>query len=65
MAKTAFEMLSEVKRQYTGARELFVIARLSLKTGLDLNALSAGDTDEKKAQKLRDAIKDVCPNVTV
>ena len=65
MAKTAYEMLGEVKKQYTGARELFVIARLSLKTGLDLNALTPGDADEKKAQKLRDAIRDVCPNVTV
>ena len=35
----AYELLQEVKKQYTGSRELFVVARLSLRTGLDLNAI--------------------------
>ena len=61
--RTAYELLQEVRKHNTGARELFVVARLSLKTGLDLNALRPDDRDEAKAKKLQNAVREVCPNI--
>lgn len=65
LTKTAPQLLAEVKRQVTGAMQTFVIARLSLRCGLDLNKLPESDTDPLKAQRLRDAMQAVCPQVQV
>lgn len=63
--KTAPQLLADVKRQVTGAMQTFVIARLSLRCGIDLQRLPADDADPAKAQRLREAIQAVCPQVKV
>lgn len=65
LTKTAPQLLAEVKRQVTGAMQTFVIARLSLRCGLDLNKLPPDDADPARAQRLREAMQAVCPQVQV
>lgn len=60
---TAFELLERVRREVTGARQTFVLARLSLRCGFDVKALAPDDRDADRAARLRAAIREVCPQV--
>jgi len=58
--RNAYQLLQEVRKAYSGAMEVFVISRLSLKTGLDLTELDPNDSDPVKAESLQKAIKEIC-----
>lgn len=62
-SRTAFEILAAVKRSYTGARGHFVMARLSLKTQTDLASLTLDDTRQDVADRLAEAVREICPDV--
>lgn len=60
---TAHELLSLVRKRYTGAQGRFIMARLKLQSRLDLDDLSATDRDPDKAKRLRSAMEIVCPDL--
>lgn len=62
---TPYGMINEVKKKYTGARESFILARLSLKAGVDLREVREGDNDPTLAAKLRAAIREICKDVQI
>ncbi len=61
---SARSLLSKIDAAYSGARRHFIYARLSLKTGLDLqdptclDEVSAGDLE-----RLMGAIREICLDV--
>ncbi len=60
---TAGELLAAVRRQVQGPMLAFVIARLSLRCGVDLNHLDPDEDDPAMAERLRVAMNTVCPQV--
>ncbi len=60
---TVAELVARVREKYSGAREAFIMARLTLRTGFDVRSLSPDDNDPGKAKKLREAIREVCKDL--
>jgi hypothetical protein len=62
---TAPEILAAVKKVYTGARGNFVMSRLCLRTNTNLAGLSGQDARPDLAEKLAQAVREICPDVDI